>query len=227
MIALIDADIVAYRCSASVEKEPEDQEGKLFARINGMMEEILNATESNDDDFTSYISGENNFRYQLFPDYKANRKQVEPTYRQLAKAFILESWNGVITEGNEADDALGLNQTGGTVICSMDKDLLQIPGQHYNFVTRDFSHVNDLGGIRNFYTQLLVGDRADNILGVEGIGKKKAPLYLDGCETEVEMFQVVRDLYNDDERLLVTGKLLWIQRKDRIEWKFPTVVDAE
>jgi hypothetical protein len=38
---------------------------------------------------------------------------------------------------------------------------------------------------------------------------------------EFEMFEHVRNMYNDDEKMLMSGQCLWIQRKENDLWKFP------
>ena len=73
-----------------------------------------------------------------------------------------------------------------------------------------------------FYTQVLTGDRTDNIPGLHGIGPKKAAKILKGLKTEHEMFDAVLKAYDNDlEYLTEQGKLLWIRRKPNQDWKPP------
>ena len=72
MLALIDGDIVAYRCSASANHESEDI---AVLRTDIMMRDILAGTDSNE--YKCLLTGPGNFRYELYPDYKANRKDKE------------------------------------------------------------------------------------------------------------------------------------------------------
>lgn len=228
MIALIDADIVAFRCAATAEGLDEKI---AVARTNDLIETILRDTET--DNPILYLTGKNNFRKEIFPEYKANRTKPAPEHLQACRQYLIDVWQAVVTDGCEADDALGVKQVGFTVenpydpdapvdlqsiICSIDKDLLQIPGRHYNFVKQEFQEVSWLRGIREFYTQMLVGDTADNVKGVKGIGPKKAQAYLEGYENEQEMFDAVRAAYNNDNQFLLNGKLLWIWRKENDVW---------
>jgi 5'-3' exonuclease len=124
--------------------------------------------------------------------------------------------------GLEADDALGINQTKDTVICSLDKDLLQIPGQHYSWEIsgkgwkkpHTFREITEIEGLKLFYEQCLKGDRTDNIRGIEKIGDKKANSILKPYTTELEMFNVVRDMYGNDEEFLMNANCLWILRDE-------------
>ena len=123
-------------------------------------------------------------------------------------------WKAILCEGYEADDALGIEATKdkNTVICSLDKDLLQIPGKHYNWVKKEFKTITPDNGLLAFYTQTLVGDTSDNITGVVGIGPVKAGKALNGLLPE-EYYQTCREMYNDDERYYNNCRLLWIWRE--------------
>lgn len=120
-----------------------------------------------------------------------------------------------------------------TIIATVDKDLDMIPGMHYTWpivrggsVVREARvyGVSEIEGLRSFYRSLLVGDRTDNIFGVDGIGKVKAAKIIDPLNTEEEMFTAVSLLYDDPDRLLMTGKLLWIMREEERQWEFPNLV---
>jgi 5'-3' exonuclease len=208
---LIDADIIAYRCAASAENENLDV---AISRTDSMMMELL----SFDDKYLSFLSGENNFRKIINPEYKANRKDIiKPIYLNDCKQYLIDEFKSIVTNGYEADDALGFNQTEESVICSIDKDLLMIPGMHYNFVKKEYHEVSELDGLKAFYRQMLIGDSADNIFGVKGIGKVKAAKLIDPLNTLEEMQEVVSQLYvleGSLNRFWMNTDCLWIQRKE-------------
>lgn len=230
MRALVDGDIVAHRCGYASDN---DSEVIALVRTNAMMEEILAETSS--EEYTVFLSDsyDNNFRKHLAPSYKANRVQARPVHLEAIKEFLFREWQANLSLGMEADDSLGIHQDDGrptydippecfqTVICSIDKDLLQIPGNHWNFVRKEWKLVQPQDGLKWFYAQLLIGDTSDNIRGVDKIGPVKAAKLLDPLNTEIEWFDAVRQLYNDDERLLLNGRLLWIRRQDEELWNFP------
>jgi DNA polymerase-1 len=211
MLALIDGDIVCYRAAASV---PDgDPEWIATSRVERTIKELLEAIGA--DNYRLFLTGTDNFRYNVDPEYKANRKdKPRPQYLPVCRDFVYDYYNAEIVDGYEADDALAMNQTEDTIIASIDKDLLQVPGRHYNFVKGEWQHVTPLEGLRSFYRNLLIGDTSDNIRGVDGIGKVKAARYVNVQDTEEQMFEVVHELYNDPERLLKNGKLMWL-------WRFP------
>jgi 5'-3' exonuclease len=206
-----------------------------------VMEQILHDTGA--DSYKVYLSDrlQNNFRYAIDNNYKANRKDMaKPRWYDSIRQFLINEFKAEITLGQEADDALGIEQMRPsfrsdvqfpTVICSIDKDLLQIPGAHYNITRRESTTVTDTEGIRHFYHQLLTGDRVDNIEGIRGIGQVKAGRILAGLEDEHGLFDAVRACYGDGAeeqgRLLKNGQLLWIRRKENEIWQVPVAGDRK
>jgi len=213
---LIDGDLVGFRCAASAEN---DGEGIAIARLTESMQRIFEELGSTD--AVVFLTGPGNFRKEVCPDYKANRTKPAPVHLAACREFLIENFGAIVCEGHEADDALGYSQGEDTVIVSYDKDLQQIAGQHYNFVKGELTTVTEQAGLRHFYEQMLVGDKGDNIIGVAGIGKVKAPRILEGCETEEEMFDTVRELYADDARFFRNGQLLWIWKTKGGIWNSP------
>lgn len=226
MLALLDGDIYAYRSAAASENETEDI--ALF-RLRDSIE--LSLAEVGAEEFQVWLSDkrENNFRRKLYPEYKANRTQPDPVHLKACKDYLQAEWGAAVSLGQEADDALGIEQCsrgfGSTIICSIDKDLKQIPGRHYNFVKKEFDDVTELQGLQWFYKQLLIGDVADNIKGVYGIGPKKSARVIDHLEQPLDMYETVLRMYEGDvERLHLNAQLFWIRRKENDTWECP--IDA-
>ena len=217
MKALVDGDIVAYRAAASA--DTEEDVSVALVRVDMTMNDILSAVGA--EDHQVFLSGaaQSNFRYQVDPFYKANRKEmVKPIYLESCKEFLVTNWGALRCDGYEADDGLGMSQTNDTVICSIDKDLLQIPGKHYNWVKKEFREVSIDQGLKAFFTQTLVGDVSDNVFGIKGIGPVKAARILDGVLPE-DYYETCRRIYNDDERFHKNCQLLWIWRKMNDIWQ--------
>lgn len=211
MKVLVDADIVAYRCAATVDSTMEKD--VAFYRMDVLLQQILEATES--DSRELWLTGSDNFRKQVNPDYKANRKDtVPPCYLQDCREYLITNHGAKVSHGCEADDMLGLGQTDDTIIATIDKDLLMIPGKHYNWVKMTISDVPYLDGLKHFYKQMLIGDRSDNITGVNRVGPVKAEKYITPLDNEQDMLDVVCELYNDPSRFIMNAACLWIQQKE-------------
>ena len=226
MRALIDADTIAFACAASAEGQ------QLFvaeSRANEMVENILAATNS--DEYELWLTGKGNFRYSVYPEYKANRIDTyRPTYEKEVKAFLTKEWQANWTEGIEADDQLGVRNIElnyQAIMCHIDKDLNQLPGRHYNWelrrmgnVIRESRHytITPKEGNRYFYYQLLTGDATDNIKGAMGIGPKKASALLDSLD-ESEWFERVLECFSCEEELDLNAQCVYIWRKQNDNWR--------
>lgn len=213
MEALMDGDIYAFRVACTTEN---DNEAIAVYRVNEMIENTLAEVEASE--YKLFLTSPDNFRKHIYPEYKANRTATKPKHLQFLRDYLVESWQGTVAERMEADDYLGINQNESSIICSIDKDLLQVPGKHYNIVKKEFYEVDEETGFRNFYTQLLTGDTSDNIKGIAGIGPVKAKKALAEATNEYEMFCIVRDMYKNDEWMIMNGRCLHILRSLDDDW---------
>lgn len=244
MIALVDGDLIAYRTAASCEKQGVVVEdfGIAQGRANNLLVHILEQT-SPERDHIIYLSGSDNFRKTINPEYKANRKeQKRPDYLEPLREWLVVNWGAELADNCEADDMLAIEQTrrgdDSTIICTLDKDLRQVPGWHYSWEisgtsstgnkwTReaDKCYVSPRQGLLGFYWQLIMGDAADNIFGFDGKARAKTPKFLQPwydemveMSSEQELFDFVRERYQDDERLLMNGACMWMQRTEGEDW---------
>lgn len=218
---LVDGDIVAYRCAASCLRQGVCVDPVEIAqvRVNELMYRIVQETEATA--YKVFIGGEDNFRYSIYPAYKANRKDTtKPPWLEPCREQLIVEWQAVVVNGMETDDMLGIEQREDTVIASIDKDLLMIPGRHYNFVKNEFYNVSEIDGLRHFWFQMIMGDRSDNIPGYDGIMRIKPPKFLQplidelyACETDDDMQRLVFENYTNKEQFQINKKLLWILRE--------------
>ena len=227
MRVLIDADNLAFACAASA--EDTDTPAIACARASEMAEGILRDTDATE--YELWLTGGSNFRYKVYPEYKANRHGAyRPKWEKAVRAFLTSSWQANTTDGIEADDMLGIRacEIGEqAIIAHLDKDSNQIPGWHFNW------ELNRLGkcvrekkqyfvtleeGNRFFYYQLLTGDATDNIKGAMGIGPVKAKALLDSLD-EREWYEAVLNCYSCEEELDLNAQCLYIWRKHNDNWK--------
>jgi hypothetical protein len=196
--------------------------GNLHTYIDMTVEGILRAVKATD--HRCYLTGTGNFREKVatWGKYKGGRG-AKPRLYKAAREYLVQRWGAEVVNGIEADDALGIYQCShkNTVICSIDKDLLMIPGDHYNFSKGVHMKVEPIEAYRNFYKQCLTGDTIDNIPGLRkwtGRNATKAMKEeIDKLDTPEDMETFVTDCYllagATLEEFNETATLLWILRK--------------
>ena len=224
-LALIDADILVYRIGFASE---DSSEAIAKSRMREFVEDLI--LFNGFDSFEGFISGSSNYRKDIAvtATYKGNRKQPKPKHYNFLREYLLSDWEFKLIEDQEADDAIGIRayemDVGEFSICSIDKDLDMIRGNHYNFVKDLFYDITDEEAIFNFYKQVLTGDIVDNIIGIKGIGEVKAKRILEKCTNEKEMYLAVLEAYEgNEERVLENGQLLWIRRLPNQLWQPPSL----
>jgi len=204
----------------------EPVEAKVWkGNANTMIDNIIKNTGA--DDYVLYFTGKDNFRNEIYPEYKANRKGVDkPLHYKELREWLIKTRNVEVIDGMEADDALGIAQSDtstNTCICTLDKDLDMIAGKHFNWRKNEKYYVKVPDGDRFFWTQVLTGDMTDNIVGLKGIGPKKAEKALDQCTSNWQMFEVCSHMYAEHFRtqldMHLNGTLLWIMRHQHSIWK--------
>jgi 5'-3' exonuclease, N-terminal resolvase-like domain len=223
MIALVDADILVYRFGFASEGDPAEF---ALARLSEFLDNLI--LQDGITETWGYLTGKGNFRNELATTapYKGNRVLAKPYHYQLLREYMERAWGFEVVDGMEADDAIGIeayrHEPEETIIVSIDKDLNMIRGNHYNFVKEEKYFVTEEEAIRNFYLQILTGDKIDNIIGLQGIGPVKSKKLLADCNTEVEMYEAVLKAYDGDEaRVLENARLLWILREEKQVWHPP------
>jgi len=229
MLALIDGDILVYRVGYTTE-----QEDWPIARwrINTLLDRIINFTQAEYAQIYLSDSTENCFRRKLFPAYKAHRTQPKPVHYDKLKEHLIVSAGAKICIEEEADDVLGIEQSkeSDSVICTIDKDLNQIPGMHFNFVKDEVYEISPGEAEFNFYYQLLQGDRVDFIPGIPRVGPKTATKLLEGAFTTEEYFTRCREAYHkaglSDFDMYLTGLLVKIRTKPDELWTFPNAFQS-
>lgn len=188
-VVLLDLDPIVYRSGFAAQKTLEGGVVEAEPVANALhnakvqIEEILSATRA--DAYVGYLSGSKNFRNAIakLKPYKGNRDPShKPVHYAALREYLVDRWGAKVTDGIEADDALSIEARdgGAVVIASIDKDLDQIPGHHYNYLRKEFYAVSVKEAEMFFYRQVLTGDRVDNIGGCWKVGQVKAAKILDG-----------------------------------------------
>ena len=223
----VDGDSLIFKCAYGKVKH-----SIMATRWNKAVSHIESSTFA--DNVQIALRGDNNFRPLIYPQYKKNRPTIDPRvqedltwmnqYALEQGAFASDEW--------EADDqvcawAYEADQRGEQyVIAGIDKDLLQYPGNHYNYggsvkkpIPEDdrWVFVSPEEGLFAMFCQFITGDVSDNIIGMKGYGPVKAKKALVG-KTLKEQMEVICELYKKEtpvgweDRLWVNTNLIYMRR---------------
>lgn len=195
--ALIDADILAYQAATSAEQSIDWGDGfwtlhayeqDAQSHFTAMLENILDKVGTKD--VTLAWSDSTNWRMNVYPDYKSNRKSTRrPMVLKAVREWAKDKWFSITTPTLEGDDVIGLLTTdpklsGKYVVCTIDKDMKSIPGAHYNFGKDEFFEVSTHEADLWHMTQTLTGDTTDGYPGCSGVGIKTAEKILNAAIQE-------------------------------------------
>ena len=187
----IESSPEACKIDLKYEPEPASHAVKVLENSLKSLEKLVSVHVQGIGDRKFYLSRGGSFREKLNPLYKNNREGIRrPEHLNFLKDYLTDTYNAICCEGKyEADDLLAMDQTDNTICCSIDKDMLQFPGHHFNFIKNKYMIVTEEEGNRALYRQLLTGDTADGIPGLRGVGPKTAEKILEGISDPALMYQ--------------------------------------
>lgn len=221
--ALIDGDILCYRAAAACENETIEIAKQ---RLDGLYSDVIMFCDHDNffyDNWKIFVTGKGNFREAIATTavYKGNRNSPKPKHLYALRDYSVERWKAKKSVDQEADDDICIAKEDGDIICSVDKDFKQMAGWHYNFVKKEHSFITEEEAIRFFYSQILMGDNSDNIIGLYKVGPVKANKMLADCQNEKDMYNVCVKAYNSEERVIENARLLWLRRFENQLWEPP------
>jgi DNA polymerase-1 len=193
-IALIDSYSFVFRAYFSMPPLTR-KDGTAVGAVYGFTKMMLRLMASLD--FTHIVaifdSGSKTFRNDIYPEYKANRPECPedlkpqfPIIRQVAESLNLATLE---KDNYEADDLIATIAKNTdpneyeVLIISPDKDLMQLVDDHIKLYDAAKDKIFDIAAVKEKFgvapdqvldILALMGDAADNIPGVKGIGPKAA-----------------------------------------------------
>lgn len=179
------------------ETEPED---KAIMLVDLMLGEIYARFADQNPSLVVFCSGVGNYRHSIATraSYKGNRAgSVPPTHLKAIRTHLQFKHGAIVSQGEEADDLIGIFMTDfpDSVCVSIDKDLKQLPGRHYDFVKKEETTVSAKEASINFYSQVLSGDSTDNVPGATGVGPVKARKLLEAARGNYQCWQACLSAY--------------------------------
>jgi len=234
-IALIDADTIAYTAALNSQEECEilprefysdeeweelsilssfDEAEGTYRQANVMagienakakIQRILDKTGCKE--VYLAFSGSSNFRYEIYPEYKANRdRKLTPAGLNEIKDALAKLYPSKNADGYEADDIvvfLKAKYPERYILCAIDKDVLNsLEGRHFNYyesahynIEMKWVDVDKYTSLVWRYIQTLTGDKTDNIIGLHRVGPKTAEKLLKNCISHKQLWQAVCNAY--------------------------------
>ncbi len=189
---LIDGDIDAYQIASTCETridwgdgiesksaDSEDAKAQIDLRYK-RLKKMLGA-----DRMIVCLSDSQNFRKEILPTYKSNRKNViKPALLAELRKYLHEAYEVFQRPFLEADDVMGILGTmgdndlikGERIIVSIDKDMKNVPGLLFNpgHPDRGTVEISVEQADYEHLMQTLTGDPTDGYGGCPGVGKAKA-----------------------------------------------------
>lgn len=207
---LIDGDVYIYRAATICEKviNWDDDNYVCYASLSEAKEIFINTLQGlfdkfNTKDYIIALSHYKNFRKEINPEYKANRKTKKPpmVYKAL-RQWVEQEYNIFCREYLEGDDILGILATSrviikntNKIIVSLDKDMKTIPCKYHNNRTDESIVVSEEEANYNHMLQTLTGDITDNYKGLANCGLKTAEKIISRDMNYRQMWQAVVEAY--------------------------------
>lgn len=189
-IAIIDTDSIIYssfygkKVVDETTGEPQKIDGKyvIIPKTDEEIKETLNGifhhifVEGNFTHYIAYVKGENTIvdRLKYYPDYKQQRTKEIPEKWGFTKQYAIEKWGVIPINDIEVDDAVRITNLNipNSHIVAIDKDLLLLEGNHFNWRKNEWYTVSKEQEEENFSRSMIIGDTVDNIKGIKGAAEK-------------------------------------------------------
>ena len=224
---LLDGYAMLYRAHFAFINNPLiNSRGENTSAVFGTVLSLKRILDECRPDYIAMVfdSKEPTFRHERYKEYKATREKMPEDMRSQipwARKLIEEAFRIPVLEmpGYEADDIIGsmcrIAEKNGvdTVIVSGDKDFYQLINGHVSLYTpRGRGEDAEIVTLANADERLgvppeqvidylaLVGDSADNVPGVKGIGKVTAVKLLTQFRNLEEVYDGIDDIKQDSVR---------------------------
>lgn len=193
MIGLIDADHIPYIVCYNKVSEPDKTLEEAISSANSYLSGLING--ANVEEFNLFFTIGKNFRYDIYPEYKANRKNNEkPPFFNEVREYLVKEYNGIHGYNLEADDLLVIyknkliEEQKSYIVISTDKDINNLFGLNYDIKNNVARLVDTEFSEQYFWGSVITGDTADNIKGVPGKGPAFIKKLWEECK-EINLFK--------------------------------------
>ena len=209
-VLLIDGDILLYKIAMNNEVETHWGDGLWTlhsdanickADVDLVIEDLGSSLEA--DDYVVALTDSKNFRKDVLPTYKNNRKDKrKPLALKELREYVIKKHRGVVWDNLEADDVMGIMATEPTeeerIVVTIDKDLKTVPC-NLSSDGLNVQRIPERLADYWFMIQTLTGDKVDGYDGVEGIGIKTAEKLIKKYTNVplLDLWKIVKKIYVD------------------------------
>lgn len=229
MLTLIDGNSLLFRAYYGVHSRLTRSDGTPTGAVYGFLNMILPVLASahkNDSFVCVFDASRISFRQSIYPEYKANRDETPADL--IAQSFMVRECMSAIgmpvlcIPGVEADDVIATlarqfcDMHDKTRIITSDKDLMQLVSPCvFLYDGMKETEIHEAGVFEKFGVspaqvidaQSLIGDTADNVPGISGIGPKKAAELLSQFGTLDGIYEHIDEIKNERIRnMLINGR---------------------
>ncbi|WP_299015864.1 DNA polymerase I [uncultured Polaribacter sp.] len=239
-VFLVDAYALIFRGYYAFIKNPRiNSKGLDTSAIMGFMNSLLDVIKRERPDKLAvcFDKGGSTDRVEMFEAYKANRDET-PEAIKLAVPYIYEILNAMhipimVKEGFEADDVIGTlskqaeKEGYKTYMVTPDKDFAQLVSENIFMYKPRFGGGYDIWGVPEVQEKFgvekpeqvidflgMMGDSADNIPGLPGVGEKTAKKFLAAYGSMENLLANTHELKGKmKEKLEANGELGLLSKK--------------
>ncbi|HRX16466.1 MAG TPA: DNA polymerase I [Spirochaetota bacterium] len=229
---VIDGHALCYRAYYAFINNPlTNSSGQNTSAIYGFARMVLQLIREQNPDYlaVAFDPPGKTFRFDMFADYKANRQKMPDDLRsqieEIKNMVTVFDFPVLIQEGFEADDILGSVAQQYSDECQVylvtgDKDAYQLVNDSVKiyanskgvseFIIYDEEAVKEKLGVTPEQVvdyMALVGDSADNVPGVKGIGPK-------GAAALIQKYGTIENIYENIDELKGKQKQNLLDYKD-------------
>ncbi|CAX50944.1 DNA polymerase I (POL I) [Neisseria meningitidis 8013] len=199
-LLLVDGSSYLYRAYHAMGQNLSAPDGAPTGALYGVLNMLRRLRSEYPHDYCAVVfdAKGKNFRHQMFEEYKATRPPMPDDLRPQAEALPdlvrLTGWPVLVIGQVEADDVIGTLAKQGAehglrvIVSTGDKDMAQLVNERVTLVntmsgeTLDIEGVKEKFGVRPDQIRdylALMGDKVDNVPGVEKCGPKTAVKWLE------------------------------------------------
>ncbi|SUA23607.1 DNA polymerase I [Neisseria meningitidis] len=199
-LLLVDGSSYLYRAYHAMGQNLSAPDGAPTGALYGVLNMLRRLRSEYPHDYCAVVfdAKGKNFRHQMFEEYKATRPPMPDDLRPQAEALPdlvrLTGWPVLVIGQVEADDVIGTLAKQGAehglrvIVSTGDKDMAQLVDERVTLVNTMSGETLDIEGVKAKFgvrpDQIrdylaLMGDKVDNVPGVEKCGPKTAVKWLE------------------------------------------------